>query len=162
MPNGVVSCEFGYFTAIKRGAGSGPSLVPSFASMFLASHAPHPSAVYPMTSAPELTPVANVSPPEGNRRKKSSSVPCLNQALKKSLSNTWPTITPLFAIPLTDNQQGAPAPGWVGFMVLNEPLIQTQPLFGNVPYEGSIPHSPPTTVPALFIPKGTVTRAVAG
>src|SRR5438270_209840 len=133
MPNGVVSCEFGYFTAIKAGAASGASLVTSFASMFLASHAPHPSAVYPMTSAPELTPVAKVSPPDGNRRKKSSSVPCLNQALKKSFSNTWPTITPLFAMPLTDQQQGAPAPGSVGFIVWKEPLTHTQPLFGNVP-----------------------------
>jgi len=62
-------------------------------------------------------------------------------------------------MPVTDQQQ-APAglPGKVGFMVLKVPFRHTHPLLGKLLF-GPIPHTPPTTVPALLIPNGTVTAA---
>src|SRR5213079_1237347 len=49
-------------------------------------------------------------------------------------------------------------PGKVGFMVLKVPFRHTHPLLGKLLF-GPIPHTPPTTVPALLIPNGTVTAA---
>src|SRR6185312_5651197 len=112
-------------------------------------------------SVVELTPVPKVSLPPEFRRKKSSSVPALNQAWKLSAWNSWPAMTPLFAMLFTDQQQGAAAPFENGFMLLNFPFTHTHPPAGNVPLEDML-HSPPTTVPALLMPNGTVLVAVGG
>jgi len=62
-------------------------------------------------------------------------------------------------MPVTDQQQ-APALllGEVGFMTVKVPFRHTHPLPGKEPFE-PIPHTPPTTTPALLIPNGTVTAA---
>ena len=62
---------------------------------------------------------------------------------------------PLLLIPVTDQQQGEAGFGGAGFMLLKVPFTQTQPPLGKAPV-GVTPHNPPTTVPALLMPNGTV------
>lgn len=83
--------------------------------------------------------------------------PFLNHAIQKSAWKTWPLMKPLLAMPFTDQQQGLVAGAFSGSVTWKVPAEYTQPPSGKLPVPELTPQMPPTTVPALLMPKGTVT-----